>query len=328
MKGAIIPALGLLLFLTTAQALEMEWVTVGDPGNAADTRYDEPGFGGVDCVYNIGKYEVTNAQYCEFLNAVAASDPNGLYNPSMAGGEGGITRSGFSGSYTYHTIGGRAKFPANHMSWYDTLRFANWMHNGQPIGPQGPATTEDGAYDLSLGASVVRKPGALVFLPDEDEWYKAAYYDGESGEYYDYPTGTNTAPRYEYPPGTDMLDGSANYDMVVGTFTEVGAYNAKPSDSPYGTFDQGGNAWERNETDVLGDGSVRGLRGGSFGYATANDLHAAYRYIYDPADERNIIGFRVAAVPEPEPDSADLPSNGNVDLHDFATFQAAFNGPG
>ncbi len=311
-----------------AQAQEMEWVTVANPGNAADTRYQEPGYGYVGYVYNIGKYEVTNAQYCEFLNAVAASDPNGLYNLSMGSGYGGITRSSTSGSHTYSTIPGRGNMPANYVSWYDTLRFANWMHNGQPIGAQDTSTTEDGAYEMSLGSSVVRKPGAQVFLPNEDEWYKAAYFDGENGRYYDYTTGTNAAPTYEFPAGTDMTNGSANFDMVVGDFTEVGAYNAKPSDSAYGTFDQGGNAWERNETDIYGDGSFRSLRGGSFGNATANDLHAQYRYIYDPADERNIMGFRVAAIPEPEPDPADIDHDGDVDLRDFALLQAAFGGPG
>ncbi|NIM51450.1 MAG: PEP-CTERM sorting domain-containing protein, partial [Gemmatimonadales bacterium] len=68
----------------------MEWVTVGDPGNVNDTH----GYGGVGYVYNIGRYEVTNAQYCAFLNAVAASDPHGLYNTYMGTFLGGITRSG------------------------------------------------------------------------------------------------------------------------------------------------------------------------------------------------------------------------------------------
>ena len=44
--------------------------------------------------YYISKYEVTNAQYAEFLNAKAASDPLGLYNASMGSDAtfGGITR--------------------------------------------------------------------------------------------------------------------------------------------------------------------------------------------------------------------------------------------
>ena len=53
--------------------------------------------------YWISKYEVTNAQYAELLNAKAASDPLGLYNTIMDGDAtfGGITQSGVSGSYTY-----------------------------------------------------------------------------------------------------------------------------------------------------------------------------------------------------------------------------------
>ena len=37
----------------------------------------------------------------------------------------------------------------NYVSFYDALRFANWLHNGQPSGPQDSTTTEDGAYTFS-----------------------------------------------------------------------------------------------------------------------------------------------------------------------------------
>ena len=57
----------------------LETVPVGDPGNAADFRYDPAGVGGVDYAYRIGIYEVTAAQYTEFLNAVAAMDTYGLW---------------------------------------------------------------------------------------------------------------------------------------------------------------------------------------------------------------------------------------------------------
>jgi len=286
----------------------MEWVPVGNAGNVGeqsriiygDTTY----YGGVSDSYNIGMYEVTNAQYAEFLTGVAASDPYSLYNTSMAnpapefGGYGGITRSGSDGSYTYSTIGGRANMPVNYVSWYDTLRFSNWMHNGQ-----GSGNTEDGAYDMSLGENVVRKPGAQVFLPSENEWYKAAYYDpnksGGAG-YWDYLTASDTVPTVEAPAGTDLVNGSANYNNVVGDLTDVGAYTAKPSDSAYGTFDQGGNLWEWNES--LISGSDRGLRGGSFlnDLFYANDeAHASNRNYGYPTVEDHTIGFRVSEVPEP-----------------------------
>ena len=53
-----------------------------------------------------------------------------------------------------------------------------------------------------------------------------------------------------------MVNGSANYwngSYVDPTYytTPVGAYLAMPSDSPYGTYDQGGNLYEWNELDLL-----------------------------------------------------------------------------
>ena len=67
------------VFGSTAMAVEVETVHVGNPGNAGDRN----GYGAVDYEYNIGKYEVTTGQYCEFLNAVAATDTYGVYNTLM-----------------------------------------------------------------------------------------------------------------------------------------------------------------------------------------------------------------------------------------------------
>ena len=76
--------------------MTIETVIVGDPGNAPDKIYshnnpDNLQFGSVSYQYRIGKYEVTNSQYVEFLNAKAKSDPNLLYNTEMeANAAGGI----------------------------------------------------------------------------------------------------------------------------------------------------------------------------------------------------------------------------------------------
>lgn len=120
-------------------------VTVGNLGNAADPTTGSA-YGSVAYSYNIGATEVTNAQYAEFLNAVAATDTYDLYNPNMAGEFGGITRSGAPDSYTYATVGGRENNPVNFVSFWDATRFANWLHNGQPTGQQDNDTTENGAY--------------------------------------------------------------------------------------------------------------------------------------------------------------------------------------
>ena len=68
-------------------------VTVGNPGNAPDTRYNGISVGSVGYNYQIGKYEVTAGQYTEFLNAVAKADPNGLYNTAMGDPVGSLAQT-------------------------------------------------------------------------------------------------------------------------------------------------------------------------------------------------------------------------------------------
>jgi formylglycine-generating enzyme required for sulfatase activity len=52
------------LIASASASVTIDWVTVGNAGNAADAN----GYGAVSYNYRIGKYEVTNAQYGEFLN--------------------------------------------------------------------------------------------------------------------------------------------------------------------------------------------------------------------------------------------------------------------
>ena len=131
-----------------ATPITIDWVTVGNPGNAADTT----GFGAVNYEYRIAKYLVTIQQYTDFLNAAAKSDPYSLYNPSMATNlnVAGISRSGESGAYTYSVIdngGPSGNRPITLVTWFSAARFANWIQNGQ-----GSGSTETGAYTMSTGS--------------------------------------------------------------------------------------------------------------------------------------------------------------------------------
>jgi hypothetical protein len=280
------------------QSPAFSWASVGDPGNAPDIH--GAGYGSVGTVYRIAKHEVTNAQYAEFLNAVAAADTYALYSTLMdTSSHGGISRSGSSGSYAYSTKARMADKPVSYVSFYDALRFANWMHNGQPTGTQSSDTTEDGAYDLSLGSSVARKEGAVIFLPSEDEWYKAAYYDTDSSIYFDYPAGDETQTSCAAPWA---FANAANCDDAVGTVTDAGSYTR--SASPAGTFDQGGNVREWSEALF---GSNRVLRGGSF-TDPSSDFAASERGVSYPTNQYSDVGFRVASihVAVPEPSTATL----------------------
>jgi formylglycine-generating enzyme required for sulfatase activity len=309
MKKVVLTS-SIFVFLTSvsASAVVIDTVPVGDLGNLADTRYSSTGYGSVSYSYNIGKYEVTAAQYTEFLNNKAASDPYGLYNANMWTSTYGckIQRLGVDGSYTYVVANDWASRPVNYVSFWDALRFTNWLHNGQ-----GSGDTEKGAYIMNGyngtdGRNIQRNPGAIWFLPSEDEWYKAAYYKsgGTNTGYWDYPTQNDTAPDNSVMP----IDpgNNANYNNSIGSpyyRTIVGEF--ENSQSAYGTFDQGGNVAEFNETLFLFDGDPiahRGLRGGAFIESNSNGLHAGNgSYLYDgPTGEYEDFGFRVAQIiPEP-----------------------------
>jgi len=310
-----------LACVSSALAVNIDTVPVGNPGNAADTT----GWGSVGYAYNIGKYEVTAGQYCEFLNAVADADAYGLYNASMWSDTYGckIQQSGVSGSYSYAVASDYADRPVNFVSWGDAARFANWLHNGQPTtGVQDTTTTEDGAY--ALNGAVTRQALQAVGrqadwkwgIPNDAEWYKAAYYNPGTSGYYDYATSSDTRPEsvnnlgnlsgtgdpfteggtdpgnyatWDRDGGTDGI-GSPYYRTVVGEWEN--------SASPYGTFDQTGNVYEWNDTILYG--TNRALRGGSFHDSYSTGLpDASDRLTWDPTNQSYQAGFRVCEVPEP-----------------------------
>jgi len=270
--------------ITSASAtVTMDWVSIGNINNAADQL---TGYGSVDHAYRIGKYEVTNAQYGEFLNAKGQSNANSIYNANMASY--GITQSGVSGNFSYSVTTALANHPVVYVAWFDAARFANWMMNGQ-----GNASMETGAYTLNNATSgiITANIGAQVYIPSENEWYKAAYYNAVITSYSLYPNGKNTITTAD----ANYWNGDPSYWNGHGypaASTDVGTYLDHPSS--YGTLDQGGNVWEWN--DAVLSGSSRGLRGGAWGSTVS---HLSSSFSLDRDTEDNVFGFRLASVPEP-----------------------------
>ncbi|MCX6343752.1 MAG: SUMF1/EgtB/PvdO family nonheme iron enzyme [Armatimonadetes bacterium] len=296
-------AIALLGLGGIAQAnITIETVAIGGAGNAGELSGAGVGGDGPDRIcgavaynYNIGKYEVTAGQYTDFLNNKASvSDTYGLYSIYMdtVNNSSGcnIKRTGNSGSYSYSVASDYANRPVNYVSYWDSLRFTNWLGNGQ-----GNSSTETGAYTLNNyngtdGRTIQRNTGATWAVTSEDEWYKAAYYKG-NGLYSVYANGTSVAP----VAGTD----SNYYNGVSVGSTWDGTTSGALEQN--GTKDMMGNVWEWNEAIlyISGNYACRGLRGGSF-IDYYYYLQSSNRYNYsDPSFEHYDIGFRVSEVPEP-----------------------------
>lgn len=289
----------------------LETVPVGNPRNARDK---ETGYGAVAHEFAMGKYDVTVAQYAAFLNAKADVPPHKVIEELWC-----VEMSGFNnlgkrekpGPLINRTGSGTAADPYKYevavssewgersgerpicwVTWFDAARFANWINNGATKS----ADTETGAYSLTnhMAEGIVKKnPAAHWWIPSEDEWYKAAYYDPMmpgGGGYHLYPTRSDEVPHMTKPPGPANSANFNNFNSKRGNvLTPVGAYSLSPS--YYGTFDQGGNLWQW--TDAVYH-SNRIVRGGSFSYGIT-PLRKTIRRDYQPGFyEDDDTGFRLA----------------------------------
>ncbi len=186
MRNAVVLVCAVLVAAKVQGEVVNETATVANPGNAAEPSGEcIPGgygpcceCGAVDYSCQIGKYEVTAGQYTRFLNAAAATDTYGRYSMEMTDPWCGcnVQRGGSPGTYSYSVAGDWAERPVNFVSWGDAARFCNWLHNGQPVGPQDLGTTEDGSYYLNGATSnaalmaVVREEDATWVIPVGLRW--------------------------------------------------------------------------------------------------------------------------------------------------------------
>lgn len=283
-------------------AVDLDFVDIGNGGNAADNT----GFGTVGYEFRISAFEVSQAMV-------------DAYN-SLSGGP----------AISYHDMtgyGGNAPDePASGVSWNEAARFVNWLNTSAGYAPAYKFTSGgyndnielwsagDAGYDP---ANPYRNSNAFYFLPTEDEWYKAAYYDPSanagSGGYWNYATGSDSAPA---TVASGTISGTSVYGQVQAAgpapITNAGGV------SPYGTMAQNGNVFEWMESAVDGSNNLvdenRAYRGGKWDNTFA-PLRSDERADRPPTVENRNVGFRVASVAVvPEPSSALLLGLGALSL--------------
>ena len=220
--------------------------------------------GSVNYIFYMSKYELTNDEYCNFLNSVAnLNDRYNLYDTNMGDGvTGGIVRIQQDNGFTYRVKDGFGRKPVTYIGFYELARYANWLHYGCPVGEQILGVTEgnqtQGAYDTSKFEDVrngrlepfkafgSRNIGARYWIPNEDEWYKAAYFDPQkigNRKYHDYPTRSSDRPdstMANYMINDSYIIGAPNYLSDVDKYENAASY--------FGPQQQVGNLWEWTES--------------------------------------------------------------------------------
>jgi formylglycine-generating enzyme required for sulfatase activity len=281
-------AIAFALAASTAAANGFSMVPVGNPGA-----------GGVGYFFEISSLETTNAQYADFLNSVDPTGANSksIYDPRMQSDvNGGINKVVNGTPYVVKT--GFESKPVNLVTWSSAARFVNWLSNGAT----SSSDTEIGTYDVA-DPSAGRLRGGYV-LPSASEWYKAAFYNSGSDDFYLWPTSSDTKPTATVADFSGS--NSANYGGN-GTSTgptNVGAYTN--TFSPYSAFDMMGNVTEM--TDTVSGGSSR-IFGGS--WALSVELADGFSSIAPPqtrglTSATASLGFRVVIAPVPEPGTISL----------------------
>ena len=263
-------------FGTSGNEFTIDFVDIGNAGNAADTTT----YGAVPYVYRAGKYEITQ-------DAITKATASGMAD---------VTAGAWTGNQ-----------PAATINWYEAAAFVNFLNTNSGKTAAYDLTFSNSQWSMALwsseqawtvgGTNLYRNKNAFYFLPSENEWYKAAYYNAAGTNYFLYPTGSDTAPT-AVASGTNA--GSAVYNGAASVPAIVGSAGGL---SPYGTMGQGGNVYEWNESAFDGANSSasenRTIRGGYWVEPLQDSLRSLDRQLDGPSWGDFFIGFRVASVPEP-----------------------------
>jgi formylglycine-generating enzyme required for sulfatase activity len=261
---------------------DIDFVTISGSTNPTS------GYGIVNKDYRMGTKEITNDQWNKFKAAygAVAGTPTYAYDQDPY----------FPGS----------SVPTNCVSWYEAAQFVNWLNTSKGYQAAYKFTGEihTSSYTLDVwssqdadGTNLYRNKNAKYFLPTENEWVKAAYWNGSDLQTF------ATKPEDTLYIGNGS-NGGWNYDYyTMQQPWSVGSGSQELN----GTYDMMGNVWEWMESsgdigEYLSD-SVRVIRGGScnsYGGAYDIDLASSNRIGYGPNAEFDDVGFRVASiVPEP-----------------------------
>ncbi len=208
--------------------------------------------GGVNHRYRIAKTELTAGQWAEFANAYlpyyqgSANDLRDFW----------VRYDDAAGRFV--ATPGKENLPVQ-VQWRLAATYANWLHNDKAIAAWA---FENGAYDIStFGVDAdgnytdqrTPNPDAKFWIPTEDEWIKAGYWNPDLQRYMAYPDNSDD-PVYPGLPGV----GETSFGIGVqpDLWPDVGSYS--DTQSPWGLFDVSGGQSEWTTTWAFGEPTAWG----------------------------------------------------------------------
>jgi formylglycine-generating enzyme required for sulfatase activity len=241
--------------------------------------------GSVTLSYDIemGKYEVTNGEYVEFLNSAGVAADGSYEGKKLIDMGANDCQIAYDGS-KFHikdwedpsgTAIDVSNYPVVEVNWYGALAYCNWLSKQEGL------TT---AYDLSNWELKKSDQSSLegYRLATKDEWEYAAC-GGANGEVTTYAGSDNIAEVAWYSANSDA-EGNSNFYHGNGTMA-VGEKLV----NELGIYDMNGNVWEWTNTP---DSSYRFICGGSWIF-DADDCEVGNRNIFYLSYCNYDLGFRL-----------------------------------
>ena len=253
------------VFGTGENRFRLDFVTIARDPDATG------GWGSLDD-YRMGVHEISGDQWKKFEASL------------------GVPVKGWPVSAYDKATGVWSNKPILLVSWYEAAQFVNWLNTSTGhqaaykfTGTQGTDFYEFepwSAAEAAAGTNLYRHKDSFYYLPTEDQWVKAAYWNG------------TTIQTYATKPGESLNPGGWNYqdDGSVMLTWDVG----RGREELNGTHNMMGNVAEWVGTKIYGNDSWRGVRGGSRSDGSSYLASTAGAYS-DLTEESGDIGFRVAA---------------------------------
>jgi formylglycine-generating enzyme required for sulfatase activity len=249
-----------------AQNINLDWVNVtggtfqmGSNDGGSD---DQPVHTVTLTGFMITKYEITNKQYCEFLNYISCNS-NGSFNDPEYGNVEYIDMDDGDCQINYSTgqfvpESGKDNYPVIEVSWFGANAFARWIGGRLPTEAEWEFAARGGnkshSYTYSGSNNI-----------DDVAWY------GDNSGHHTHEVGTKA------PNELGIYDMSGNVWEWCHDWYDYDYYSVSPQNNPQGPS----------------SGTYRVLRGGSWGYGPSN-CRVADRGWSNPDDSYSSNGFRVA----------------------------------
>lgn len=233
-------------------AYGLDFLRVGDAGNRSPnpTEFYSPLLpqwspGSVNYEYAISRTELSAGQYLEFANAIL---PHWQGHPYELSGQ-FIQYSTLQNRFVVFSDAVNQNY-AEGMTFWNAARYANWLHNGKV---NEAWAFQTGAYDIpqlgndpSLfdGNPIQRLPGAKYWIPSEDEWVKAVFWDTQKdgvGGYWPLPHGSDV-------PLMPGLPGEGETPVGLGSYQDFPIGSYPDTQSPWGLVDVSGGWLELTDT--------------------------------------------------------------------------------